>query len=317
MKFKMKKLISLLIVGVIGITAFFAWWQMSITPANSSDTTPKIFAVTAGEGIRDIANRLKSNNLIRNQVAFFIYVKATGLETKIQAGDFRLSPSMTLAQLADALTHGTTDVWITIPEGWRSEEIREFLEKQPMPYGNREITMELQDWQKKEGKFFPDTYLVPKSETIIMFLDLMFENFSKKVTFPVTDKQLIVASLVEREAKTEEDRPLVASVIYNRLEAGMALDIDATVQYALGQQKNGDWWKKDLTQDDLKVKSPYNTYQNVGLPPVPICNPGLSAINAAISPAQTNYLFYLHDSQGNAHFAKTLQEHNANVAKYL
>ncbi|MDO8515080.1 MAG: endolytic transglycosylase MltG, partial [bacterium] len=149
------------------------------------------------------------------------------------------------------------------------------------------------------------------------FLELMQENFTKKVTFPVTNDQLIIASLVEREARMEIDRPIVASVIYNRLKNDMAIDIDATVQYAIGRTGTAGWWKKDLTIDDLKFKSPYNTYLNPGLPPTPICNPGLSSINAAVNPAKTDYLFYISDLSGKMYYAQTLSEHNRNINLYL
>ena len=114
------------------------------------------------------------------------------------------------------------------------------------------------------------------------------------------------------------DRPVVAGILLNRLNAGIALQIDATVQYALGYQlEEKDWWKKALTNEDLQVNSPFNTYRHPGLPPKPISNPGLSAIKAAFNPTDTNYLYYVSDKKGHLHYAKTLEEHNANITKYL
>ncbi|MCL4387469.1 endolytic transglycosylase MltG, partial [Patescibacteria group bacterium] len=127
----------------------------------------------------------------------------------------------------------------------------------------------------------------------------------------------IVAYLIEREAKKDEDRPLVASVILNRFNIGMKLDIDATIQYALGYQEDEKrWWKKSLTLDDIKLNSPYNTYRVSGLPPTPISNPGLASLQAVVNPSDTNYLYYITDSKGINHYGKTLEEHNANIQKY-
>jgi UPF0755 protein len=135
---------------------------------------------------------------------------------------------------------------------------------------------------------------------------------------PNLKKIVIIASLIEREAKYDPDRPLVASVIYNRLKEGMPLQIDATVQYALGYSSSEKtWWRKDLTNADLLIDSPFNTYKFSDLPPAPIANPGLSSLKAAVSPAKTLYLYYVSDKNGYLHFAKTLSEHNLNKEKYL
>ena len=131
------------------------------------------------------------------------------------------------------------------------------------------------------------------------------------------DQVVILASLVEREARTDANRAKVADVLIKRFKSGMALDVDATVQYILGKQKDGGWWKRELTLEDIKTKSPYNTYQNSDLPPGPICNPSLSAIKSVIYPEANPYYFYITDKQGVMHYAKTLEEHNQNVAKYL
>lgn len=298
----MKKLTIGAVVLLILGSGVLLWWNISLFPVDSSRKAPVNFSVAKGDGVREIANKLKEANLIRDQVAFFLLVKKLGVEKNIQAGSFSLTPAMSAAEIAKKLTYGTEDVWVTIPEGWRSEEIQEYLRKQNI-LGPEGV------WDE-EGKYFPETYLVPKQFTIDSFRRLMRETFDAKVP-EITEGQLIIASIIEREAKYPADRPLVASVIYNRLDVGMKLDIDATVQYALG------YWKKDLTFEDLAVKSPYNTYLNAGLPPGPISNPGLASIQASMSPAQTDYLFYLSDKAGTTHFAKTLAEHNANVARYI
>lgn len=289
------RLLVFVLVLIAVICGTFFWWKISLSPV-SSDQNLKTFVVEKGDGIKEVSVRLREENLIRNKIAFFILERFFAKKS-LQAGSFKLSPSMSAEEIANKLTLGTEDMWVTIPEGWRSEQILQLSGKTG-------------DWKKDEGKYFPETYLIPKDIALEDFRQLMLKTFSEKVP-KITQEQLIVASMVEREAKKDVDRPLVASVIYNRLEAGMALDIDATIQYALG------FWKKDLTPEDLKIKSPYNTYLNPGLPPGPICNPGLASIQAAISPAKTDYLFYLSDKNGVNHYAKTLREHNENVAKYL
>lgn len=286
--------VAILAAGLVG---FIVWWRFSLSPV-SSDKNTRTFVVEKGDGVKEVSVRLKEANLIHSRIAFFLLERFFA-KNSLQAGSFKLSPAMTAEEISNKLTVGTEDVWITIPEGWRNEEIADYL------FGLGFVG------DSVVGRLFPDTYLVPKEATVEGIVALMAKNFNTKVTFPVTNDQLIVASMVEREARVDADRPLVASVIYNRLEAGMALDIDATVQYALG------YWKKDLTMDDLKINSPYNTYQNAGLPPGPICNPGLASIRAAVTPAKTDYLYYISDKTGKIHFATTLEEHNANVAKYL
>lgn len=310
------------IITFLGIIAalflfFSIWWKNSISSVDSKNTTSKIFVVKKGDGIREIASNLKKEGLIKNSIAFFIVIKRLGLDGKIQAGDFRLSKSMDAEKVAQILTHGTLDIWITIPEGKRADQIADTLEE--------DIPSYKADWRDKlienEGYLFPDTYLIPKDASIDLILATMKNNFEKKydtlqINSQLSKSELVtIASLVEREAKFENDRPLVASVIINRLKISMALQIDATIQYALGNKNNG-WWKRDLTKEDLRTNSPYNTYSNTGLPPTPISNPGLDVLEAVANPAKTDYLYYISDSSGHNHYAKTLEQHNANIRKY-
>ncbi len=317
----MKRIWVLLGIIVVFVIAGIFWWQNGLLPVNSNDKQPKIFIIKTGEGIREISNNLKKNGLIRDPIVFFLLVRQNGFDKQIQAGDFRLNPSMNANQVAENLTHGILDIWVTIPEGLRADEIADIL-KQKIPSYN-------QTWRKSleqnEGYLFPDTYLIPKDADINLILSLFKNNFDKKyaevenqkTTNLTKDQTIIVASMVEREAKTAKERPLVASVIINRLNLGMKLDIDATIQYALGYQQNTKtWWKKDLTADDLSINSPYNTRLNAGLPPTPISNPGILSIQAALNPANTDYLYYMTDAKGVTHFAKTIEQHNANIQKY-
>ncbi len=314
------------ITVLLGLIAFFVivgifWWQNGLLPVNVNNRTTKVFIVKSGEGVREIANNLKNDGLIRDPIVFFLLVRQQGLDKQIEAGDFRISPSMNAQEVANTLTHGILDIWVTVPEGLRAEEIAAIL-KSKIPSFNDSWTAKL---VANEGYLFPDTYLIPKDATVDLVIKLMRDNFdkkyqsvaSKKTTDLTKAQTVILASIIEREAKYPQDRPLVASVFVNRLNQGMPLGSDPTVQYALGYQKSTNtWWKQNLTVDDLAINSPYNTRVNTGLPPGPISNPGLSAIEAALMPANTNYLYFYADSKGHLHFATTLQGHEANIQKY-
>src|SRR5258706_2045265 len=315
-----KLLVVIIIFLMLGVVGFF-WWENGLLPENANNKSEQIFVVKNNENVRDIGYQLKRSNLIRDPIVFFLLIKELGLDGKIQAGDFRLSSSMTTSQIAQNLTHGILDIWVTFPEGKRSEEIADILKSKIPTFSD--------SWRSamdaNEGFLFPDTYLVPRNADKDFILRLLKNNFESKYSsvddvslHGLTKTQVVtVASLIEREVKTTQDRPIVASIIYNRLQLGMALQIDATVQYALGYQpKESNWWKENLTVQDIKIDSPFNTYANTGLPPTPICNPGLSSLQAALHPATTDYLYYISDKNGQLHFAKTLEEHNANIRKY-
>jgi UPF0755 protein len=318
----MKKIYLVITIILVSIVGFFGWWQFNKLAVNPLDKSEKIFVVSNHENIRDIAYNLKKDGLIRSPIVFFLTIKQMGLDGKIQAGDFRLSSSMTTPQIAQNLTHGTLDVWVTIPEGKRATEIAEILSQKISSY-NASFAETL---ATQEGYLFPDTYLFPSSASISQIMTIMENNFNNKYaeaektkTTKLTKVQAVtLASIVEREAISPKDMQLAASVLENRLNAGMALGSDVTLEYALGYQPvEKTWWKKDLTVDDLNLDSPYNTRLNAGLPPTPISNPGVVALEAVLNPPSTDYLYYVSDNKGVLHFAKTLQEHDANVKKYM
>lgn len=212
---------------------------------------------------------------------------------------------------------------ITLLEGWRVEEMAEKL--------NKELGTKNEDFLKvaKEGYMFPDTYFFEDVASASAVAKKMRATFDLKYDSDLQAKikklgltpaeGVILASIVEREARTDEPRRMVASILLKRLNIDMGLNVDSTVQYALGYQASEkSWWKKSLTKNDLKINSPYNTYIHAGLPPTPICNPSLSSLEAvANADPKTPYLYYSHDLQGVSHYAKTLEEHNQNVANYL
>ncbi|MBU3978107.1 endolytic transglycosylase MltG [Patescibacteria group bacterium] len=315
----MKKIFIIFLIFACFIIGFYIWWKNGIVPADAKNTTNKTFIVMQGEATRLIVDDLKKSGLIRDPIVFFLMLKKTGIDGKIQAGQFLLSPSMSADDIMQKLQVGKFDVNVTIPEGKRTQEIADIFQEKMPGYD--------ETWRDKlnqnEGYLFPDTYLFPRNAGVEEIITVMKNNFDKKYTEVINNTVLsqkdvvILASLIEREAKHAQDRPLVSSVIHNRLNLGMKLDIDATVQYALGfDQAEKTWWKKELTHEDLKIDSAYNTYNNSGLPPGPICNPGLASFMSAAKPAQTDFLYYVSDKEGNNHYARTLEEHNNNINKY-
>ncbi|HSW48361.1 MAG TPA: endolytic transglycosylase MltG [Candidatus Saccharimonadales bacterium] len=318
---KSKKFSFLIVIFILLATGLLAWWVNAASAVDISNKTQQAFVIKKGEGIREIANDLKNQGLIKDPVIFYLIVKRFELDQKIQAGNFKLSPSMNSVDIAKTLQVGTSDIQVVIPEGKRAQEIADKLKESVSTYD--------QSWRGQlnlnEGYLFPDTYSFPQDVTIDQVIGIMRTNFEKKYSeiknvqnSSLSKTQIVIlASMVEREAKNPEDRPLVASVLLNRLKLGMPLQIDATIQYVLGYQPiEKTWWKKEITYADLKINSSYNTYTNTGLPPGPISNPGLDVLNAVVNPAQTNYIFYVSDKQGRNHYAATLAEHNANIAKY-
>lgn len=316
------RLLVFLTVTIVVVVGGFIWWTTSTRAVEPGNAAAVAFSVKAGDGVRAIADNLAADHLIRSPTAFFILVKTMGIEKNLQAGDFRLSRAMDDREIALALTHGFQDVWVTTLEGWRNEEIAQVLSK------NLDIPETEFLKAARQGYMFPDTYRIPHDATAGAIVNMFQTTFDTKITPAMRqaaasrgltwDQVIILASIVEREGRTNEDRPVIAGILLKRLKADWPLEVDATLQYALGYQSNEKtWWKKDLTAEDRLIKSPYNTYTNTGLPPGPICNPGLSSITAVVYPKDSGYWYYIHDTSGTVHYATTLEEHNANITKYL
>ncbi len=315
----MKKLILPIIFIALIFFLINGWWNSQLSPV-SKDTDTKVFVVSKGEGFSRVSDDLKKENLTKNSWSFYLYGRQSGLVGRLQAGTFRLSPSMSSQEILKVLTDNPLDIWVTLIEGWRIEEMAQKL--------SDELGVQSSEFLKvaKEGYMFPDTYLFQKDVTEEQIVKRLRDTFELKYSQDLRNKikfkglteaeGVILASIVEREARTDGVRKMVASILLKRLKIGMGLNADATIQYALGyQQDEKSWWKRHLTHDDLAIKSSYNTYINSGLPPTPICNPSLSSLQA-VADADTSipYLYYYHDSKGNSYYAKSLEEHNANVA---
>jgi UPF0755 protein len=294
-----------LLILIICLTGFFYY---NSQPLTSIDET-KNFVINPGDGADMISTRLYANGFIRNKYVFLIIARWYNQNSKLRAGLFKLSSSMSPSQIIKELTTGGNhDYWLKIIEGQRIEEI-------------------VGDFQREqEGYVFPDSYLIPQDYTPANISTLISKNFSQKfeqakqnaTNSNLSDKEIIIlASLLEREARSFVSKQNVAGIIMNRLNINMALQLDATVQYAKDSlQKPTNYWRP-ITKADLSIDSKYNTYLYPGLPPGPICNPGYDSIYAAFHPIESENLFYITGNDNLMHYAKTLDEHNANIHKYL
>ena len=318
----MKKFKILFLITILALFGMYFVYVEGSLPVDKSNTGSTIFVIQKGEGLNSIIKRLAAEGLIRNKLVFYAIALQRGIEKKVQAGDFKLSKNMAAGDVAEVITHGKLDEWVTVIEGLRKEEIALKLSQQ---FSFSEISF---IEQAKEGQLFPDTYLIPKTATIDTILKLMEANFQKKMgearkEFPYEKRSdrdiLILASLVEREAKFADDRRTVASIILKRAQSDWPLQLDATIQYGLGfQRKENTWWKRELSIDDLKVDNTYNTYMRKGLPPAPICNPGLDSIKSAFAAdPNTPYWYYVNDKKGRIQVATTLEGHNENIRKFV
>ncbi len=308
-------------IVIISVIGGFAWYNTQLSPA-SEEKSEKTFLILKGQGVSSIAENLKAEGLIKNETAFKLYIKQQNLEDKLQAGSFKISPSMSSKEIAQNLQKGALEVWVTLLEGWRVEEMAQKLATD-LDANSEEFAT-----NSKEGYMFPDTYLLPKEISMKQIALMMRDNFDKKYTPELRakiraqglteDEGVILASIVEREARSQEVRTEVAGILLKRLNIDMGLNADATLQYMLGfQPKEKSWWKRNLSNADKLIDSPYNTYKYRGLPPAPICNPSLSSLKAvADANPKTPYLYYFHDDKGNTYYAKTLEEHNQNVARH-
>jgi UPF0755 protein len=322
------------------VSFYLDFRRSELTTPAGDDPTAVVFTIEPGESVGQIAARLQSEGLVRDAQLFRLYLRYSKLDSGVEAGQFTLKRTMTIPQLAQALQSGRRDeLTLTIPEGRRLEEVA-LLVAQQTPISATaflSLTRDAKSWTAQfpflaelpadaslEGYLFPDTYRLPEDVTASDLIARMLANLDHRVTPALREKlasqkrtlfqAVTLASIVEREAVVEKERPLIASVYLNRLTAGMALDADPTVQYAMASAKEqAPWWPQLTLEDYHNVKSPYNTYLNLGLPPGPIASPGLSSLQAAVEPAQTDYYFFRaacsHD--GTHLFSKTLEEHAA------
>lgn len=316
-----------------------------------TDPRPRPFTIIPGDAARFVAARLQNQGFITDAELFNLYLRVTGLDRRLEAGNFMLAETMTMPEIAEALQEARfEEVLVTVPEGMRAEEIAERLAENYVIDGERflsavrqprtldifddyDFLQSLPEGASLEGYLFPDTYRLPvNASTPELIVASFLNNFENRVgsdgliggNSGLSGRDLInLAAIVEREAVQADERPLIASVYVNRLNGNCLADVggtylqaDPTVQYARGVAGNW-WWKPQTIEEYSQVVSPYNTYLNQGLPPGPIASPGLSAIEAARSPAESVYCFFLATGEDGRHaFARTLAEHEANLRIY-
>ncbi len=310
-------IIAGIILAIITIAIFAFQFQFS-APQKGAEEERIVVNLTTTEA--ELILKLKEQGYLRNEWAFNFVLKRKGWQGKIELGGYKVSKGMNAWQLADTLVNHPYQKWMVIPEGLRATEIAEKLQK-TLGWTNTVKAEFLLN--SKEGYLFPDTYLLNLDYTGKEVAERMENQFNEKAADLFkkakeknirNDTLIVLASLVQREAASVNEMPLIAGVIWNRWLKDMKFEIDATIQYALGEL--GNWWPI-IKPEDYKFNSPYNTYLHKGRPPSPICNPGLAAIDAVINSEETEYLYYLHDNEGQIHLAKTYEEHQANIEQYL
>ena len=264
-------------------------------------------AIEKGKGLAEISGKLKKEGFIKNKYAFALYARVFNKSKKIKYGKYLFNEPVSIFSLLSRFTKGEfgfKPVKVTVAEGLTVKKIAELLGD----FENFDKEEFLEKTVNMEGYLFPDTYLfLPFAETE-QIIGTMTDNFKKKAG-DVGKDIVIMASLIEKEVPDSGDRKIVSGILWKRLKLGMALQVDAVFPYITGKQK--------VLSDDLKIDSPYNTYLHKGLPPGPISNPGLDAVEAAKNPQETSYLYYLSGKDGKTHFAKTFAEHLKNKEKYL
>lgn len=331
---KSKKIILAILLIVVFMVAFVF---IQTGPYDNNNSDDIVIEIPTGSTLGQVADILKENKLIKNKMLFKLYVRLSDNTSNLKSGKFLFNQTFSNDKIMKNLVNGkiyNEGIKITIPEGSTSNEIIDLLVKNKL--GKKEIYKELINNPKEfvgefkflneekitslEGFLYPSTYYFKDEENETEILKDMLSTFNSKYNEKLQNKQkelkislwevVNLASIVEKEAVLDEDRPLIASVFYNRLDIGMPLQSDATIQYAFDKRK------KSITYDDLKINSPYNSYMNQGLPPTPIANPGIASIEAVLYPAKSDYLYFVATIDGGNNYSKTYEEHVRNVEQY-
>lgn len=329
----MKKTFILTLVVGLGIAGFLYFtYSSALHYVLDAGSTARV-SVTVPQGATggQVAGLLYDKRLINNKTVFTFYLREKGLGDKLKAGRFVFRKNDDLPKIVDILVSGKSSEYaVTLLEGWTARQMAEELESEGLTTASSfmdclkscKFDFNFLPGNTLEGYLYPDTYYVnPDNYSDEAFIDRLIETFKNKLTaedwkavnaskrkFPDIIK---MASIVEREERNDEERPVVAGILWKRLDAHIGLGADATLLYGLGRTSGG------LTAQDLALDSPYNTRKYDGFPPTAISNPSLSSIHAALYPKETDYWYYLHDKDGAIHYARTLDEHNLNKQRYL
>jgi len=317
----------LLVIALLALAGGF--YLLSARPSTNKETVD--FEVPPGAGIHRVASDLESKGLISSKEAFKLYMRLSGKAGAIKAGTYELGPSLSMLEIGERLASGKVKLLaLTIPEGWTNRQIGDYLTAKGLVKDRADFLRMAADSgllgefsipaETTEGYLFPETYHVPAGYSPMQLQKLMIKNFRaalRKAGAPtdlrpdLLHERVILASIVEREAVRPEERPMMAQVFINRLEKKMRLESCATVQYLFDKPR------PRLFEKDLKIDSPYNTYQIKGLPPGPVSNPGLAALKAAFAPEKSTYLYFVLKPDGSHHFSETYKEHLDAKKKYL
>jgi len=336
MQNKTIKILGLILILLAIVAGSFFYFRYQVYYSHGDYKSIRMFKIEKGEGSRIVSENLVQEKLISGKWYFYYYMQTHDLINKILPGDYQLSGNMTIPEIATSITQEQNKFSkITFPEGWDSKKMAErlsannfsgdeFLEIVKNPpselTGKYSFFSLLPEGTNLEGYLFPDTYFFSQKFSTVEITGKILNNFDNQLSSDLREeikKQkktlneiITMASIIEKEVRNDEDRKIVSGIFWNRIKAGQALQSCATISFILGVSKD------QYSFEDTRIQSPYNTYLNQGLPPGPISNPGISSIEAAIYPAQTNYNYFLSDPQsGRTVFSKNIEEHNANKVK--
>ena len=342
-----KNFILLIVFLIFGFGIFI--WQGIYLPKISL-TGEKLFLVEKGQNVFQIAENLEKEGLIKNRFFFDFYVLANGNQRNLQAGEYLLSPSLNLAEITKKIVSGdVVKLEVAIPEGFTIDQIEERLNEKANLWGNASGQIKIKNFKIRDfkddydfletappnfnlqGFLFPATYQLSPRVSAEDVIRKMLEKFDKELTPDLREKIkrqeksifeiVIMASLLEKEVQTEEDKELVSGILWKRLENDIPLQVDATITYIIKTTSPEGVasrpYEVKISIEETQIDSPYNTYRYQGLPIGPICNPGLESIIAAVYPKSSEYWYYLSTLEGETVFRKTLEEHNYAKAKYL
>ncbi|HOC53886.1 MAG TPA: endolytic transglycosylase MltG [Candidatus Pacearchaeota archaeon] len=321
------------ILKILSIFAILSMFLLLFYPKNL-EYQEKTISISKGETVLQIASSLENQGIIKNQYIFLLTAFIKNDLKSMQAGEYFLNSKMSNNEIINILVSGETiKNKITIPEGWTNKEIAEYFESKEISEKSNILNLLnsssynygfLKDKPENlslEGYVFPDTYLLETDESLENIIKIILDNFDKKLTPELRQEIsrqnktifeiITMASLIEKEVITYEDKQIVSGILWKRIGANMPLQVDATIIYALNEKK------ESISIEDTKINSPYNTYKYKGLPLGPICNPGIESIKAAIYPKESNYWYYLSKPNKETVFSKTLEEHNIARNKYL
>ena len=329
---KLKTLFLITLAFVITLVSLKIYYNHAIQTPLSNNSKQEEFVIKRGESVNSVLNSLEQAGYLNKEQKLLmkIYIKLNKLDNKIEAGTFYIPHNLNIKELAQTIQNGKyKSVWITVPSGLRADEIcdtigeelkdvdpkfdsnecikltkdENFIKEQNLPFTQGIKTL--------EGMLYPDKYLIPQNASTTKVLEILLDNFKKNLPSSFTYNDLIIASLLEKEGIDLEDKKIISGIIRKRLQEGWLLQVDATILY----YKND--WKHTITPADIKEDEPYNTYQNLGLPPTPICNVTKEDMEASINPTKTDYYYYLHDKNQQPHYSKTNAEHAKNINTYL